>query len=165
MQRKKTLTFAILLVVLGIIMSYYILYKESTKNLSLDLYELYTTINEDGTIKYRATVKAENFFGDSIKLNHVSFSINDTILDHDSISLLLKDNSVYILVNGTTTNTELRKTVEEYKMLDVEIEVEGRNGNGVTFQGSYGRVIKLYYHAFGTNTYYFTKFDIFGING
>jgi len=167
MLKRKTLSVTITLIAIFIIMSYLILYTSwrNPESLSLDLYELHVTINEDEVIKYRATVRADNFFGDDVKLNQVFFSINNTVLNHDSIDLLRKSNSTYILINGTTTNMQLKKAVEEFKMLDVKIKVEGRNDEGIIFQGSYGRVIKLYYHTFGTNTYYFTKFDIFGIYG
>ncbi|MEM3404622.1 MAG: hypothetical protein QXJ17_08810 [Nitrososphaeria archaeon] len=167
MLKRKTPSVAIALIAITTITSYLILYANggNTENLSLDLYELHTTIDKDGVIKYRATVRADNFFGDNIKINHLSFSINDTVLNYESIDLLRKNNLTYILINGTTANTQLKKAVEEFNMLNVAIKVEGRNDEGVAFQGSYNRVIKLYYHTFGTNTYYFTKFDIFGING
>jgi len=165
MHAIKKLPLFITLVTVGLILSYAILYisQENAKNISLDLYELYVTINDNGTIKYRATLRVDNFFGKQFKVAYLLFSINNIILNYDSITLLPKNCSAYILFNGTADNRQLIEAVENFEKLDVRIKIKVCNEEDISFQGNYSRALRLYLKD-GKNNYYFTKFDMFGIN-
>jgi uncharacterized protein (UPF0333 family) len=77
--------------------------------------------------------------------------------------LLPKNCSAYILFNGTADNRQLIKVVENFEKLDVRIKIKAYNEEHVSFQGNYSHVLRLYLKD-GKNNYYFTKFDMFGIN-
>ncbi|MEM3714420.1 MAG: hypothetical protein QXF82_05670 [Nitrososphaeria archaeon] len=159
--KKLTIVF----IILSLLIAYLILYttQEDAENLSLDLYELHAIINDNGTITYKATLRVDNLFGKRFKLTYVRFLINNTIIDYNSLTFLPNNGSGYIIFSGVMDNERLKIAIEDFNKLDVKIKVKLCNENDIAFQGSYSRLIKLYLKT-GVNQYYFTKFDMFGIN-
>jgi len=135
-----------------------------TEKVSVTFYDILARINDDNKFNFSASIRVDGFYG-NIRITSLSFSINDTILSITNSSMIVstKYNATYLVFKGISLDQKLISAVKNFAYLNIKIAVRGVNGNSVSFFGNYERTIKFLPSY--SKTYYFTIFDMFGING
>jgi len=134
-----------------------------TERLSVDVYEIYAKVYENDTIRFSITVAVYDLNGTFIKVKDTSVKMNNYTLNYTTPNLIFgRNNTMYVVFNCTIANKELVKSLEEGDSINLNLRMFFTSANR-EYYGVYNRTIKFFARARGV--YYFTKFDVYGING